>query len=71
MQASFNTEQNLIQIGALKRARIKNDHNQNLLNKRVDMAKCEVKDLCRFANLKSGSVADYCNALADYIKCKI
>lgn len=71
MQASFNTEQNLIQISALKNSRIKNDYNQNLLNKRVDTAKREVKELRRFASLKSGSVANYCFALADYIERKI
>ena len=68
---TFNEEQNLKQIQSLKNARIKNDYNQNLLNKRKDEIKRQAKQLRRFASLKSGSVAVYCLEVAELLESKI
>jgi hypothetical protein len=72
----YNTEQNLIQISSLKNARIKNDFNLNLLHKRMDMAKREVRTFRRMAdNLEqkqlSQTAIEHCRTIADLIESRI
>jgi len=72
MSLSFSIEQNLEQIKSLKHTRLETDYNQNLLNKRRNIALRDARAFRRMAekNPKS-SVAQYYIGLAEQIESKI
>lgn len=64
----FSIEQNLIQIEALRLARIKTPEVEDLLCRRIDIAKRDVNKLRRFGNRKNGTVGKVCFNIANEIE---
>jgi hypothetical protein len=64
----FRIEQNLIQIKALRYAKIKTTDNQWLLTRRESEVRRDIDRLHIFANRKPGYVAMICNEIADAIQ---
>ena len=64
----FYIEQNLIQIEALRLARIKKPEAETILMKREEQVRRDVNRLRMFAQRKSGAVSEICNGIADSIQ---